>query len=70
MDLRGIWGIQVGGLVLKLPYFVGATLAAQYFPGDTYWPLLAYDVAFAFVILSNLVKSADTAGFLKPSTEK
>jgi hypothetical protein len=66
----GIWGIKVGGLLLKVPYLVGVTLAAQFLPGDAYWPLLAYDVAFAFVVLSNLVKSADTAGFLKQQTKK
>jgi hypothetical protein len=61
----GTWGIKVGGLILKVPYLLGVTLAAQYFPNDTYWPLLAYDVAFAFVVLNNLLESADTAGFLK-----
>jgi hypothetical protein len=62
----GTWGIRLGGLILKIPYLVIAT-ALVVFEGDSmYWPLLIYDTAFVFVIFSNLLQSADSAGFLKP----
>jgi hypothetical protein len=59
----GIFGIRLGGLLLKIPYLVGITLAALYFPSQIYWPLLAYDVAFSFVILNNLFEAAREKGF-------
>ena len=64
--LFGMFGIRIGGLLLKIPYLILITYIALTNPSaTTYWSLMIYDVIFSFVILNNLLASARKAGFFE-----
>jgi uncharacterized membrane protein len=62
--LFGLFGITIGGLLLKVPYLIFITYLALTHQAMMFWPLLIYNVIFSAVILNNIYQSAAKAGFL------